>query len=121
MTAEDFEQYLRQSGLEVETITGADGGEYIVVRSLAVPTGGLKGQSCDVAIRREVSVPYVVPAAIHTYPALVPMGGEPLATSPSPIGDGWQYWSRRFERPATPQSLWAHVLTILCDDRWSTN
>lgn len=70
MTADDFEAHLRSLGLTVETITGADGARYIAVRSLRVPAGALTGRMCDVAIRREESVPYIPPAAVHTNPAL---------------------------------------------------
>jgi hypothetical protein len=121
MTADDFEAYLRGLGLTVETMTGADGLAYIAIRAVVLPTGALRGRTCDIAILRGDGVPYVPPAAIHTNPQLVPMGGEPLATQASGIGPGWQYWSRRFDRPVTPSSLWTHILTVLCDDRWPIN
>jgi hypothetical protein len=122
VTADDLESYLRGLGLAVEIITGADGSPYTAVRSFEVPAGALRGRVCDVAIRRETSVPYVPPPAINTRPHLVPMdGNEPLKTIASGIGPEWQYWSRRFDRAPTPQALWAHVLTVLCDDRWPSN
>jgi hypothetical protein len=121
MTADDFEAHLRGLGLRVDTVTGDDQARYTVVRSLVVPAGALQGRTCDLAIRREEAIPFIVPSGIHTNPALVPMSGPPLATSPSPIGPGWQYWSRRYDRAPTPKALWAHILTILCDDRWPTS
>lgn len=113
MTADEFEAYLKGLGLTVETIIGADAGRYIAVRSFAVPAGALAGRTCDAAVRREESVPYIPPAAIHTRPALVPMGT--LNTQASPIGPDWQYWSRRFDHPPTPARLWAHILTVLTE------
>lgn len=113
MTAVDFEAYIKGLGLTVETITGADGGSYIAVLSFTIPAGGLAQRTCDVAIRREETVPYVPPAAIHTRPALLPMGT--LNTQASPIGPDWQYWSRRFDRPPTPARLWAHIITVLSE------
>jgi E2/UBC family protein E len=122
MTADDFEAHLRRLGFKVEALTGADNLIYIVIRSITVPSGALRGRTCDVAILRGTAVPYVPPAAIHTNPALVPMNSaEPLGTQVSTIGPGWQYWSRRYERPVNPARLWAHILTVLCDDRWPTN
>jgi hypothetical protein len=121
MTADDFEAYLRGLGFTVEPLTGDDNLQYIAIRSVTLPAGALRGRTCDIAILRGDSVPYVPPAAIHTSPPLVPMGGEPLATQASGIGPGWQYWSRRLDRPVTPSSLWTHILTVLCDDRWPIN
>ncbi len=117
MTADDLENYLRDLGLTVEVITGDDQARYTVVRQVVLPAGPLRDRVCDIAIARVETVPYVPPAAIHTNPALVPMSsGAPLGTQASGIGPGWQYWSRRFDRPPTPQGLWAHVLSVLCDD-----
>jgi hypothetical protein len=111
MTIDDFEAHVTGLGHSVEPITGADGQTYTVIRSGPAPTGGLAGQTCDVAIVRTGSVPYVPPPAIHSRPALVPMGL--LATQPSAIGPDWQYWSRRYDRPVTARGLWIHILTIL--------
>ncbi len=122
MTADDFETYLRSLGHTVERVTGVDGGTYIVIRQVELPEGALRGRVCDIAVRRDEAVPYVPPAAIHTLPALVPMNtAEPLGTQTSGVGDEWQYWSRRFDHPPTPKALWAHILTILCDERWAFN
>jgi hypothetical protein len=119
VTADDFECHVRALGFTVERATDANGQEYSVVRDLEIATGGLRGKRCDAALQRVITDPYVVPAAIHTNPALVAMDmTEPLKTQPSPLGNGWQYWSRRFDQPPTPQRIWAHVLTILNDKRW---
>jgi hypothetical protein len=122
MTADDFEAYLRDIGLGVEVITGGDNQQYTVIRDYTILAGALRGRTCDIAIQRSDAVPYIVPAAIHTRPPLVPMsGGEPLGTQASSIGPEWQYWSRRFDRPVTPPGLWAHILTVLYDERWRTD
>jgi len=112
MTITEFEAYIERLGYPVQPIDGSDG-PYVAIRGIAITTGALAGRTCDVAIRREQAVPYIPPAAIHTRPALVPMGT--LNTSASPIGSDWQYWSRRFDRPVTPASLWTHILTILSE------
>ena len=111
MTIEDFEAYVRGLGFTVEPFTGADNVIYSVIRAVTVRTGRLISTICDVAINRELATPYIPPAAIHTKPALVPMGT--LSTSASGIGPDWQYWSRRFDRPVTPRNLWTHILTVL--------
>ena len=122
MTIENFEAYVRGLGYVVETIQGADGVSYLVVRDVELPKGALQGRRCDIAIGRNGMVPYVPPAAVHTRPHLVPMDeNEPLRTMNSGIGPEWQYWSRRYDHRPTPKNLWAHILTVLCDDRWPTN
>lgn len=123
MTADDLETYVRSLGYAVDTVVGErDQQPYLVVRDLTIPHGGLVGRVCDVAIQKTTAVPFVVPPAIHTRPELVAMNpAEPVGTQPSPIGDGWQYWSRRFDRPPTPRAIWTHFLTILSDPRWRSN
>lgn len=114
MTHAAIEEYLRGLGYSVEAAQDAYGMPYMVVRDVTLTTGSLAGRTCDVALARCQSVPYVCPPAVHTRPALVPMDmAGPLKTQASPLGTDWQYWSRRFDRPPTPQRVWAHVLTVL--------
>lgn len=122
MTIHDFDAHIRDLGLTVEVISGVDGQPYSVVRDVELPNGALSGRRCDIAIQRTATVPYLPPAAIHTRPHLVPMDpSEPLKTMGSGIGPDWQYWSRRYDHRPTPRHLWAHILTVLCDDRWPTS
>ena len=122
MTIEEFETHVREKGYAVEVISGTDGNPYSVVRDVELPTGALSGRRCDIAIQRNTMVPYVPPPAIHTRPHLVPMVmEEPLKTQKSGIGPDWQYWSRRYDHRPTPRNLWAHILTVLCDERWPTS
>ena len=121
MKIEDFEAHIRGKGYTVEELAGDDGVSYCVVRNVPLPHGALAGKCCDIAIQRDHTVPYLPPPAIHTRPALVPMDmSGPLRTQKSGIGTDWQYWSRRFDRRPEPWSLWAHILTILCDEQWPT-
>ena len=122
MTIDDFDQYLRELGMTVKVIRGEDGLSYSVARDYELPSGLLRGRSCDIAIQRDGSIPFVAPAAIHTRPHLVPMSmKEPLKTQASGIGPDWQYWSRRYDHRPKSKELWAHILTILCEDRWPTS
>ena len=122
MIADDLEAFLRDLGLTLEAIAGQDEKAYTVVRGYAIPTGALAGRTCDIAMERVGTVPFVVPAAIHTRPHLVPMDGtEPLKTMASGIGTEWQYWSRRYDHEAEPKKIWAHINTILTDERWPTS
>ena len=122
MTIDDFDAYVRGLNYTVEVVVGNDGGSYSVVRDVELPNGALRGRRCDVAIQRNEMVPYVPPAAIHTRPHLVPMiMKDPLKTQASDIGPDWQYWSRRYDHRPTPKDIWAHILTVLCDDRWPTS
>ena len=121
MRIEDFEVHIGEKGYTVEVVEGADGISYSVVRQVQLPRGALAGKYCDIAIQRDQTVPYLPPPVIHTRPFLVPMDmNGPLRTQNSAIGPDWQYWSRRFDRRPEPWSLWAHILTVLCDDRWPT-
>jgi hypothetical protein len=116
MTADDLETYLRGIGYDVTVETGADNVEYSVVHKVVIPAGGLAGRVCDVALLRHTGIPYAVPAAIHTRPALVPMDMTgPLKTQASGIGPEWQYWSRRYDRVPAPKTIWTHVLTVFAE------
>ena len=116
MTAEDLETHLRGIGHVVEQVTGNDGAPYIVIRGYHITRGSLAGKTCDVAIQRSSSVPFVVPPAIHTRPALVSMDmTNPLRTQQSPIGPDWQYWSRVLRSQPTPAVIVAHIATIFSE------
>lgn len=114
MNDNELEQYLRDLGLTVETAKDSSGYPYIVVRYLVISCGPLAGRRCDAALARCRTIPYVVPSAIHTRPALVVMDMVgPNKTQASPLGPDWQYWSRRFDREPTPKAIWTHILTVL--------
>jgi hypothetical protein len=116
VTNEHLEAHLRRIGYVVEQLTGNDGAPYIVIRDYQVMRGSLAGRTCDVAIQRSPSVPYVAPPAIHTRPALVSMDmTNPLRTQQSPIGPEWQYWSRVLRGQPTPAAIVAHVATIFSE------
>lgn len=113
MTDSELEEYLRGLGLAVEATQDSSGHPYIVARNVVIPCGPLADRTCDIALARCQTIPYVMPPAIHTRPALVPMDmAGPLRTQPSSLGPEWQYWSRRFDRVPAPQAVWTHVLTI---------
>lgn len=114
MTNEDLEAYLRGLGWTVEGLTGNDQQPYIVIRNYKIPSGSLAGQTCDVAIWRTTTVPYVAPSAVHTRPALIRTGER--NTSQSGIGPNWQYWSRVLRaQPPTPRAWVAHIATVLSE------
>jgi hypothetical protein len=113
MSPDDLDAYIRSLGHTVEVITGNDSQPYTVVRDFVISTGSLAGRVCDVAVHRPPGVPYVLPAAIHTRPVLIPKGTR--NTQDSPIGPEWQYWSRRLDRPPTPQAIWTHIATIFSE------
>lgn len=115
MTNEDLEKYLQDLGWNIENVRGGDGQPYIVIRDYVVPAGVLQGRTCDVAILRSSSVPYVPQSAIHTRPALVPMDMNKYRTQPSGVGPEWQYWSRVLRGVPTPQSIVAHIATVFSE------
>jgi len=115
VTNEDLEEYLRAAGHNVETIVGADRRPYLVIHEYQITTGTLVGRTCDVAIERVTTIPYVPPSAIHTRPALVPMDMTNFRTKRSQVGPEWQYWSRVLRVPPTPRAIATHVATIFSE------
>jgi hypothetical protein len=113
MTNEQLEAYLKQTRFRVEDIEGADHNHYIVIRDYPITVGSLAGHTCDVAIQRVTSVPYVLPSAIHTRPELIPMGTR--NTQQSGIGSDWQYWSRVLRTPPTPRAIVTHIATVFSE------
>jgi Prokaryotic E2 family E len=115
MTNEELEAYLQARGWNIEQrVVGPQ--TFIIIRDYVIPAGNLAGRSCDVAIERTTTVPYVAPAAIHTRPALVPMDmGSSLRTQSSPLGSDWQYWSRVVRGQPNPQKIVAHIATIFSE------
>jgi len=110
MTYEDLVRHLEAIGYTVEQVTGQDGQSYLVIRSYRITVGSLAGQTCDVAIQRMPAVPFVLPPAIQTRPALIPMGSR--NTQASGVGSEWQYWSRVLRVPPTPEAIVTHIATI---------
>jgi hypothetical protein len=105
MTLEDLDKHLIAIGKPTETKTvGSD--VYTVIKSFTA-----KGSTYDVAVKRNAGTPWLPEAALHVRPHRVKMGES--ASQASPLGNEWQYLSRRFERPPTPQSFIAHILTVL--------
>jgi hypothetical protein len=117
VTAADLDAYLASLGLKVELLDNGQGTQFTVVRDFEIPSGGLRGKRCDIALSRSTATPYVMASAIQTRPPLVAMdNAAPLATQHSPtLGADWQYWSRRYDHEINPQRIWAHVLTVLGD------
>lgn len=113
MTNENLEAHLRDIGYVVEQLTGDDGNPYIIIRGYRIPNGSLAGVSCDIAVHRTSSLPYVAPPAIHTRPALIPMGSR--NTQASGVGPQWQYWSRVLRGQPTPAAFVAHLATIFSE------
>jgi hypothetical protein len=114
VSAEALEDYMRKIGYDVSVERDSGGSFYTAIHRVVIPTGSLRGKTCDVAVLRPPTVPYTVASAIHTRPALVAMDmSGPLKTQQSALGPDWQYWSRRFDRAPTPQQIWTHILTVL--------
>lgn len=113
MTNEDLEAHLRAIGFAVEQLTGNDGNPYIVIRGYLIPSGSLAGTVCDVAVQQTTAVPYVPPPAIHTRPAVIPMGTR--NTQASGVGSEWQYWSRVLRGQPTPAAFVAHLATVFSE------
>jgi hypothetical protein len=106
MTLDDLDKHLGGLGKPVETKTvGND--VYTLVKGFTVSNGN----TYDVGIKRNAGTPWMPEPALHVRPHRVPMGE--VASQASALGPEWQYLSRRFDRPPTPQSFVAHILTVL--------
>jgi hypothetical protein len=106
MTLDDLDKHLIAVGRPTETkVVGND--VYTVIKGVAVSNGN----TYDVGVKRNAGTPWLPEAALHVRPHRVTMGES--ASQASPLGNEWQYLSRRFERPPTPQSFIAHILTVL--------
>lgn len=106
MTLDDLDKHLVAIGKATETKTvGSD--VFTVIKGFTASNGS----TYDVGVKRNAGTPWLPEAALHVRPHRVTMGQS--ASQASPLGGEWQYLSRRFERPPTPQSFVAHVLTVL--------
>src|SRR5947209_4923372 len=115
MTNEELEAFFQALGWSIDR-REVGSQKFIIIRDYVIPMGCLAGRSCDIAIERTTTVPYVAPAAIHTRPALVPMDmGSSLRTQASSLGADWQYWSRVVRGQPTPQKIVAHIATIFSE------
>lgn len=116
MTENDLQDYLTKLGHDVGRISDPDGAQYLTIRGYPISSGSLTGRTCDVALQSFGGAPYVLPPAIHTLPALVPMDmSGSLQTQASRLGADWQYWSRTRAEARTPQAVVAHIATIFSE------
>jgi len=109
----DLEAYLTEIGKPTGALE-VGGRSYLVVGNVRVPDGGSHaGEECDVALLRSPDTPWLPEAKLHVRPHLTPMGQQ--AARPSELGSDWQYLSRRFDKPPTPKTFYAHILTVLAE------
>lgn len=106
----DLETHLKQSGLSVENVT-VGGQTWLVINNFPINGGTHNGKKCDVALRRSDQNPWAPEAQIHVKPHLVQMGQR--NSRASPLGDQWQYLSRRFDDPPQPHTYLAFLITAL--------
>jgi hypothetical protein len=106
----DLEAHLQQIGLSTGELT-ASGQSFMVIKDVPINRGSHEGQHCEVALLRSNDNPWLPEAKLHVRPHLTPMGQN--FSQPSPLGADWQYLSRRFDRPPTPRSFYAHILKVL--------
>lgn len=116
MTEKDLEDYFSKLGYAVDREVDSGGSQFLVFKSYRIVSGSLAGRECDIALQNFGGLPYVLPPAIHTLPALVPMDmSGPLKTQISSLGPEWQYWSRTRAEAQTPPSVVAHINTIFSE------
>lgn len=109
----DLESHVVDIGLSTETVA-VGGQSYLVIKGVLIPEGGSHGgEKCEIALLRSADNPWLPEAKIHVRPHLTPMGQN--SSQPSPVGSEWQYLSRRFDKPPTPKTFYAHILTTLSE------
>lgn len=106
----ELESYIGELGLSTGELT-ANGQPFLLIKDVPINGGSHAGQHCDVALRRSNDNPWLPEAKLHVRPHLTQMGQN--YSQPSPLGTDWQYLSRRFDRPPSPRSFYAHILTVL--------
>jgi hypothetical protein len=106
MQLEDLETHLASVGLDHENTQGGSD-TFLVIQKIMASDG----VTYDVGVKRTAGTPWVPESALHVRPHRVPMGQN--SSQGSPLGGEWQYLSRQFNRPPTPKSFLAHVLTVL--------
>lgn len=113
MVFSDLESHLSTIGVSTESLD-AGGRSYLVIKGVRIPDGGSHaGQVCDVALFRSADNPWLPEAKLHVRPHLVPMGQK--SSQASEVGPDWQYLSRRFDKPPSPKTFYAHILTALSE------
>jgi hypothetical protein len=112
MVFAELEAHLADIGLSTGTLD-AGGQPFLVIESVRIPGGSHAGELCEVALRKSQDNPWLPEAQIHVRPHLTPMGQN--SSQASPLGPDWQYLSRRFDRPPTPRSFFAHILSALAE------
>ncbi len=113
MVFADLEAHLVEIGLSTDTLE-VGGQPYLVIKGVRIPDGGSHaGQVCEVALLRSQDNPWLPEAKLHVRPHLTPMGQN--ASQPSDVGSDWQYLSRRFDKPPTPKTFYAHILSALSE------
>ena len=60
MTNEELEAYLLALGWRIEQRV-VESQTFVIIHEYVIPSGGLAGRTCDVALARPASVPYVAP------------------------------------------------------------
>ena len=108
----DLENYLSSMNLDTSILSlGSE--EFLVISKQKVGTGTQSTDICDVAIKRTNDNPWLPEAKIHVRPKLTDMGTK--NSQPSPLGEDWQYLSRRFDYVPTPRTFYAHILSVLSE------
>jgi hypothetical protein len=110
MVFNELERHVQALGFTTSRIL-ANNQSYLLIQGVPISAGSHAGQHCDVAVRDTGGNPWLPEAAVHVRPHLARMGER--ASKASPLGGDWQYLSRRFNRPPTPQTFYAHILTVL--------
>ena len=78
-------------GYAVDAAAGRQHG-VVIIRNFLVQVGRHAGKVLDVGIPGN-DFPFTPPAGVHFRPELAPNGANNI--NKSPLGTGWQYWSRR--------------------------
>lgn len=98
---------LRELGYEVDESFRQQG--VAVIKGYPVQAGRHAGQVRDIGVPCP-DFPYSAPAGLHISPPL-PLNGH-SNVSQSPLGAGWQYWSRRLTDWAADRSA-RHVISYI--------
>src|SRR5712691_2717943 len=90
MSMDDLAKELERLGYSVNLGFRQNG--VLVIDEFRIEAGAYAGKVVDIGIPSQ-DFPFTLPAGIHVHPMLAPIGQNGI--SQSPLGNDWQYWSRR--------------------------
>ena len=89
----DVDEFLKSKGWKFDIVQGDANKKVYVVRQYSIPNGKYSGTVVDLGLPIPSDYPVTAPYGVHVR-AKMPFENN-RAANPSPLGEGWQFWSRQ--------------------------